>query len=111
MDLVTVTADDMGEGEHEEEEIMLAEDKPENSDLLNRVVDMNIGVEGFDNMNGMILGENDDDQAEQLEQYDDAMMKKLSMDFNGDETFTDPEEEMTDPFSNLEEQSIGQDSA
>ena len=63
MDLVTTNDDDLMEGEHEEEEIMLGEDKPEGSDLLNRVVDMNIGVDGFDNMNGIILGENDQDQA------------------------------------------------
>jgi hypothetical protein len=36
----------------------------ESSDLLNPVNDLNMGIEGFDNMNGIVLGENEEDEAQ-----------------------------------------------
>lgn len=58
----------------------------ENDDLLdesliNDQADLNLGIEGYENFDGMILGENEEaHEAEQLEKFDDLMMKRMVQD-------------------------------
>lgn len=46
--------------------------------LLSDQADINLGLEGFESLDGMILGENGEDHdAEKLQKFDEMMLNKM----------------------------------